>query len=312
VGPPNGNTAALARGGSVPPGCGTWRARAPTRAPRGSGHPATPAAPTATPAGPGRAGLAELAQETRAWRITVCHFPPGRRSKWNKIEHKLVLPDHPRLGVGRPPDQLRRHHQHHRRRHRQSRADRHRRPSTRSKYPTGPGNQRTRKDERPRRPAPFNPPMSSTASGNYALLPGPPPRPGTCPGRTAPARPGRPGRPCRHRLSPAKTSQAGRPRPWKSPGAPPASSASTLPAGGPRPATPPATRTKLRPDRLPPGRDLPLPPIGATLHRDRRRSLNRRPRHRQRPSPARIARHPRSRRKSSTPREGRHSNQMTR
>ena len=38
-----------------------------------------------------------------------------------------VLPDHPRLARP-PPDQLRRHREHHRRRHHRNRADRHRRP----------------------------------------------------------------------------------------------------------------------------------------------------------------------------------------
>jgi transposase len=42
-----------------------------------------------------RAELARFAAET-GLTITVCHFPPGT-SKWNKIEHRVVLPDHHEL-----------------------------------------------------------------------------------------------------------------------------------------------------------------------------------------------------------------------
>ena len=85
-----------------------------------------------------KAGLAALAQET-GLDIEVCHFPPGT-SKWNRIVAPAVLPDQPRLA--RPaPDQLRRHHRHHRPRHHQNRAHRHRRPG-RERLPHRDGNRR--------------------------------------------------------------------------------------------------------------------------------------------------------------------------
>lgn len=39
--------------------------------------------------------LQEFADEINQ-TIHVCHFPPGT-SKWNKIEHRLRMPNHPKL-----------------------------------------------------------------------------------------------------------------------------------------------------------------------------------------------------------------------
>ncbi len=62
--------------------------------------------------------LANLAAET-GLTITVCHLPPGT-SKWNKIEHRPVLPHLDELAWS-AADQSRRHREHHRRDHHEDR-----------------------------------------------------------------------------------------------------------------------------------------------------------------------------------------------